>query len=101
MTLNGNVSFWYDEIGLPTARPLLEGPTSVDVCIVGGGFTGLWAAYYLKQADPSLRVLVVEQRFAGYGASGRNGGWLFGGIANRVVNDAPVISIPKTTRREP
>jgi glycine/D-amino acid oxidase-like deaminating enzyme len=53
----------------------------VDVCIVGGGFTGLWAAYYLKQADPSLSVLVVEQRFAGYGASGRNGGWLFGGIA--------------------
>jgi glycine/D-amino acid oxidase-like deaminating enzyme len=75
------VSFWYDEIGLPAPRPPLEGPTSVDVCIVGAGFTGLWAAYYLKQADPSLRVLVVEQRFAGYGASGRNGGWLFGGLA--------------------
>jgi glycine/D-amino acid oxidase-like deaminating enzyme len=53
----------------------------VDVCIVGAGFTGLWTAYYLKQADPSLRILVVEQRFAGYGASGRNGGWLFGGLA--------------------
>jgi glycine/D-amino acid oxidase-like deaminating enzyme len=75
------VSFWYDEIGLPQPRAALEGPTSVDVCIVGAGFTGLWAAYYLKQADPSLRVLVVEQRFAGYGASGRNGGWLFGGLA--------------------
>ena len=48
---------------------------------MGGGFTGLWAAYYLKRADPGLRVMVVEQRFAGYGASGRNGGWLFGGIA--------------------
>jgi glycine/D-amino acid oxidase-like deaminating enzyme len=81
VTLNGNVSFWYDEIGLPTPRPPLDGPTSVDVCIVGGGFTGLWTAYYLKRAEPSLRVLVVEQRFAGYGASGRNGGWLFGGIA--------------------
>lgn len=81
MTVNGNVSFWYDEIGLPTPRPPLDGPTSVDVCIVGAGFTGLWAAYYLKQAEPALRVLVVEQRFAGYGASGRNGGWLFGGIA--------------------
>lgn len=81
MTLNGNVSFWYDEIGLPTPRPELEGPTSVDVCIVGAGFTGLWSAYYLKKADPTLRILVVEQRFAGYGASGRNGGWLFGGIA--------------------
>ena len=81
MTRNGDVSFWYDEIGIPTPRPPLDGPTSVDVCVVGAGFTGLWAAYYLKQADPSLRVLVVEQRFAGYGASGRNGGWLFGGIA--------------------
>ena len=81
MTRNGDVSFWYDEIGIPQPRPALPGPTSVDVCIVGGGFTGLWAAYYLKQADPTLRVLVVEQRFAGYGASGRNGGWLFGGIA--------------------
>ena len=81
MTRNGEVSFWYDEIGLPGPRPGLPGPTSVDVCIVGAGFTGLWAAYYLKQADPSLHVLVIEQRFAGYGASGRNGGWLFGGIA--------------------
>ena len=81
MTRNGDVSFWYDEIGIPQPRPALSGPTLVDVCIVGGGFTGLWAAYYLKQADPTLRVLVVEQRFAGYGASGRNGGWLFGGIA--------------------
>ncbi|HEX5016195.1 MAG TPA: FAD-dependent oxidoreductase, partial [Actinomycetes bacterium] len=68
-------------MGLPTPRPPLQGSTSVDVCIVGGGFTGLWTAYYLKKADPSIDVLVVEQRFAGYGASGRNGGWLFGGIA--------------------
>ena len=49
MTLNGNVSFWYDEIGLPAARPPLEGPTSVDVCIVGGGFTGLWTAIALTE----------------------------------------------------
>jgi glycine/D-amino acid oxidase-like deaminating enzyme len=81
VTVNGAVSFWYDEIGLPPARPPLDGPRSVDVCIVGGGFTGLWAAYYLKQADPGLNIVVVEQRFAGFGASGRNGGWLFGGIA--------------------
>jgi glycine/D-amino acid oxidase-like deaminating enzyme len=47
----------------------------VDVAIVGAGFTGLWTAYYLLGADPSLRVAVVEQEFAGFGASGRNGGW--------------------------
>jgi glycine/D-amino acid oxidase-like deaminating enzyme len=45
------------------------------VAIVGGGFTGLWTAYYLAEADPSLRVAVVEAEVAGFGASGRNGGW--------------------------
>ena len=48
------------------------------MCIVGAGYTGLWTAYYLKQADPSLRITVLEARFAGFGASGRNGGWLSG-----------------------
>jgi glycine/D-amino acid oxidase-like deaminating enzyme len=48
------------------------------VCIVGAGYTGLWTAYYLKRADPSLRIAIIEERFAGFGASGRNGGWLSG-----------------------
>ena len=48
------------------------------MCIVGAGYTGLWTAYYLKRADPSLRIAVLEARFAGFGASGRNGGWLSG-----------------------
>jgi glycine/D-amino acid oxidase-like deaminating enzyme len=43
---------------------------------VGGGYTGLWTAYYLKKLDPSLNIIVVEAEFAGFGASGRNGGWL-------------------------
>lgn len=51
--------------------------------IVGGGYTGLWTAYYLKKAAPFLRVTVLEQKFCGYGASGRNGGWLYNGIAGR------------------
>jgi glycine/D-amino acid oxidase-like deaminating enzyme len=49
---------------------------AADVCIVGGGLTGLWTAYYLLLAAPDLRVVVVEREFAGFGASGRNGGWL-------------------------
>ncbi|HEY0718162.1 MAG TPA: FAD-dependent oxidoreductase, partial [Streptosporangiaceae bacterium] len=57
-------------------RPSLPGPLTADVCIVGGGFTGLWTAYYLKRAAPALRVVVLEAAFAGFGASGRNGGWL-------------------------
>jgi glycine/D-amino acid oxidase-like deaminating enzyme len=48
----------------------------VDVAIVGAGFTGLWTAYYLLEADPSLNVLVLEAEHVGFGASGRNGGWV-------------------------
>jgi len=77
----GGVSFWWDEIGLPAARPGLTGNTAVDVCIIGAGYTGLWAAWYLAAADPTLRILIVEREFAGFGASGRNGGWLTGGFA--------------------
>lgn len=74
--LNGEVSFWWQQIGRPAARPALPGDIDVDVAIVGAGYTGLWAAYYLRKHDPSVRVAVIEARFAGFGASGRNGGWL-------------------------
>ena len=43
--------------------------------VVGGGLSGLWTAYYLAEADPSLRITVLEAEVAGFGASGRNGGW--------------------------
>lgn len=74
--LNGRVSHWWEQIGLPQERPSLKGHHTYDVAIVGAGFTGLWTAYYLKQADPALRIAILEQRHVGYGASGRNGGWL-------------------------
>lgn len=61
-----------------TARPSLDGDAEVDVAIVGAGFTGLWTAYYLAAADPSLRIAVIEREVAGFGASGRNGGWCSG-----------------------
>ncbi|MFJ9609506.1 NAD(P)/FAD-dependent oxidoreductase [Kitasatospora sp. NPDC101176] len=83
MAVNGEVSFWYAASGLPEPGPPLPGGADVDVCIVGGGYTGLWTAYYLKKADPSLRIAVLERRFCGYGASGRNGGWLYNGFAGR------------------
>src|SRR6201994_1453967 len=74
---NGEVSYWWRALGgFPPRRPSLPGPLTADVCIVGGGFTGLWTAYYLKQAQPALDVVVLEAAFAGFGASGRNGGWL-------------------------
>ena len=59
----------------PTRAPLTQ-DESVDVAVIGGGFTGLWSAYYLLEADPSLTVLVLESEHVGFGASGRNGGWV-------------------------
>ncbi|CDX32705.1 conserved hypothetical protein [Mesorhizobium sp. ORS 3359] len=78
---NGDISFWYADLGaIPAPRSPLPGDIEVDVAIVGAGYTGLWTAYYLKKAKPSLRIVLVEREFAGFGASGRNGGWLSGGF---------------------
>lgn len=70
------LSLWHETTPTDwTPRPALEDEVAADVAIVGAGFTGLWTAYYLTQAEPSLRVVVVEAEVAGFGASGRNGGW--------------------------
>ena len=75
----GELGFWWRSLGggRPT-RPPLPGPTRADVAIVGAGYTGLWTAYYLKRARPSLQIVVLERELAGFGASGRNGGWVSG-----------------------
>lgn len=73
-----SLSLWWDALPDDLAgpqRPPLEGSTTADVVVVGAGYTGLWTAYYLATADPSLRVVVLEAETAGFGASGRNGGW--------------------------
>jgi glycine/D-amino acid oxidase-like deaminating enzyme len=70
------LSLWWEAVPAPLPpRPALTEDLDVDVCIVGAGFTGLWTAYALVQADPSLRIAVLEREVAGFGASGRNGGW--------------------------
>src|SRR5689334_776555 len=70
------LSLWFDALPEPvTPRPALDRDTEADVVIVGAGFTGLWTAYHLRRLDPSLHVVVVEREVAGFGASGRNGGW--------------------------
>ena len=70
------LSLWHDSVDTDwSARPALPGEVEADVAIVGAGYTGLWTAYYLAEADPSLRIVVLEAETAGYGASGRNGGW--------------------------
>jgi len=73
---NGDVSFWWHARGVPPRHQSLPEGTEADVCIVGGGYTGLWTAYYLNRAQPGLRIVVLEAAFTGFGASGRNGGWV-------------------------
>lgn len=71
-----DVSLWLDDVAVDlTPRPSLDGSVSADVAIVGAGYTGLWTAYYLLKAHPSLSVVIIEKEIAGFGASGRNGGW--------------------------
>src|SRR5499425_2261319 len=71
-----SLSFWLDTVpdSLSPGDPL-PGDLDVDVAIAGGGLTGLWTAYYLASAQPGLRIVVCEREIAGFGASGRNGGW--------------------------
>ena len=72
------LSYWWDSLPEDLAgpvRPPLASSTTADVAIVGAGYTGLWTAYYLAKADPTLRIVVLEAETAGFGASGRNGGW--------------------------
>ena len=73
-----SLSLWHDTLpadDLLEPRPSLPGDLSVDVAIVGAGYTGMWAAHYLREADPTLRIAIIERDIAGFGASGRNGGW--------------------------
>ena len=87
---NGGVSFWWQQVGLPVPTDRLDGDATCDVAIVGGGLTGLWTAYYLHEADPTLDIRVVEAEFAGFGASGRNGGWLSSELAGSAATYAEV-----------
>ncbi|HET9729718.1 MAG TPA: FAD-dependent oxidoreductase [Acidimicrobiia bacterium] len=84
-------SLWQPEP--PEPRPSLPHDIDVDVAIVGAGFTGLWTAYALKRNDPSVRVAICERDFAGFGASGRNGGWcsaFFAGSTEHAMRPAMI-----------
>ena len=68
-------SYWLNTYGPYTPNEPLRGDLAVDIAIIGGGYTGLATAYFLKRAEPALRVAVLEGEVVGYGASGRNGGF--------------------------
>lgn len=91
-------SFWLDQPGAPEPSPALAGRVTVDLAIVGGGFTGLWTALLARERDPSREVVILEARTSGWAASGRNGGFcsasLTHGLANgleRFPRDLPLL----------
>ena len=69
---------WHDSAIQQTAFGTAPAHAEVDVAIVGAGLSGLWTAYYLSSAEPSLRIAILEARHVAFGASGRNGGWCSG-----------------------
>ncbi|MEN9711129.1 MAG: hypothetical protein RL441_1121 [Actinomycetota bacterium] len=78
MTDHSQLSLWWDQVSDAEAgvhRSALTYDIDVDVCIVGAGYTGLWTALWLLENEPSLSIAIVEAEVAGFGASGRNGGW--------------------------
>ena len=76
---NDGRCLWWDGLA-SQPRAQFEGDQQTDIAIIGGGFTGLWTAWFLKQLAPSIDITLLEARHCGHGASGRNGGWLMGGL---------------------
>src|SRR3954451_11286156 len=77
-------SYWLREPA--EAAPALTGQTEADLCIVGAGFTGLWAALYAKEHAPERDVVLLEAETAGFGASGRNGGFVIASLTHGIEN---------------
>src|SRR3954465_15599430 len=68
--------WWIAEAGPPPGRPRLTEDVEADVVVIGGGFTGMWAAGHVLDAEPGARVVLLEADRCGFGPSGRNGGFV-------------------------
>jgi glycine/D-amino acid oxidase-like deaminating enzyme len=80
------VPYWLDALPARDPQPPLSGVTAADLCIVGGGFTGLWAALHAKRQDPEREVVLLEAATTAFGASGRNGGFVSGSLTHGTSN---------------
>ena len=79
-------SFWLDSLPAQQLQPPISGDVECDLCIVGGGYTGLWAALQAKADDPTREVVVLEAATVGFGASGRNGGFVSASLTHGLGN---------------
>lgn len=79
-------SWWHRSVSNPPTFSPLDANRTCDIAIIGGGFSGLWAALYVKREQPDLSVVVLEKDYLGYGASGRNGGWCMGASTPEVAD---------------
>jgi glycine/D-amino acid oxidase-like deaminating enzyme len=77
---------WHDPEIMPEPQPALSTDESCELLIVGGGFTGLWAAMQAKERKPDIDIILIEQTFVADGASGRNGGFLNTSVAHGETN---------------
>ena len=78
--------YWYEDVDEPDSNPTLVRTESCDLCVVGGGYTGLWTAIIAKERDPSRDVVLIDAHEVGSAASGRNGGFMESSLTHGVAN---------------
>ena len=76
--------YWYDDADEPDSNPTLVRTENCDLCVVGGGYTGLWTAIIAKERDPSHDVVLIDAHEVGSAASGRNGGFMESSLTHGV-----------------
>lgn len=78
--------FWYEHTSEPDSNPTLVRSVNCDLCVIGGGYTGLWTAIIAKERDPSIDVVLIDSHEVGSAASGRNGGFMESSLTHGVAN---------------
>ncbi len=99
------LGYWIEEAGEVEPRPALDGDREADVLVVGGGYTGMWSAWYAKQLQPEARVVLLEaEPVCGHGPSGRNGGfcnamWFSLASMRERWGDAPALEVARAAEQ--
>lgn len=92
--------FWLSQEERPEPNAILDGEVSADVVVLGGGFTGMWSAWLIREAEPDAKVVLLEGGLCGHGPSGRNGGftnsmWFGLGSMRGSLGDAGTLGVAR------